>query len=74
MVGTLRYRFRNSALEGKIFAKTGSLNHADALSGYMLAQSGQMLVFSVIVNDRPLDSPSAMSQIEATLLNIAAQH
>lgn len=73
-VGSLRYQFRGSALEGRIFAKTGSLNHADALSGYMQAQSGRTLVFSIIVNDRPLESPSAMSQIASTLLNIAAQH
>jgi len=72
--GTLRYRFRGSALDGKIFAKTGSLNHADALSGYLQAQSGKTLVFSIIVNDRPLESPSAMSRIASTLLNIAARH
>ncbi len=72
--GTLRYQFSGSALDGKIFAKTGSLNHADALSGYMQAQSGRTLVFSIIVNDRPLDSPSVMSQIASTLLNIAAQY
>ncbi len=73
-VGTLKYRFRGTALEGKIFAKTGSLNHADALSGYMQAKSGQTLVFSIIVNDRPLDSPSALSRIDRALLNIAARH
>ena len=73
-VGTLKYRFRGSALEGKIFAKTGTLNHADALSGYMLAQSGRVLAFSIIVNDRPLEAPSAMSRIDSTLLKIAAQH
>ncbi|MEL7486768.1 MAG: D-alanyl-D-alanine carboxypeptidase/D-alanyl-D-alanine-endopeptidase [Pseudomonadota bacterium] len=69
--GTLKYRFRGTALEGKIFAKTGSLNHADALSGYMQADSGKTLVFSIIVNDRPLESPSAISEIDAALLKIA---
>ena len=73
-VGTLRYRFRGTALEGKITAKTGTLNHADALSGYMQARSGRTLAFSIIVNDRPLDSPSAMSRIDSTLLKIAAQY
>lgn len=72
-VGTLKYRFRGSALEGKVFAKTGTLNHVDALSGYMLARSGKTLVFSIIVNDRPLDSPAATRQIDATLLSIAEQ-
>ncbi|MEM8985224.1 MAG: D-alanyl-D-alanine carboxypeptidase/D-alanyl-D-alanine-endopeptidase [Pseudomonadota bacterium] len=72
--GSLKYRFRGSALEGKIFAKTGTLNHVDALSGYMEARSGQMLIFSIIVNDRPLDSPSAMRGIDSTLLMIAEQY
>ncbi|MEM1389611.1 MAG: D-alanyl-D-alanine carboxypeptidase/D-alanyl-D-alanine-endopeptidase [Pseudomonadota bacterium] len=72
--GTLRYRFRGTALEGKIFAKTGTLNHADALSGYMQARSGEILVFSIIVNDRPLESPSAMPLIENTLLRIAERY
>ena len=72
--GTLKYRFRGTALEGKIFAKTGSLNHVDALSGYMQARSGKTLVFSVIVNDRPLDSPSARNAIDSTLVSIAEQY
>ena len=69
--GTLKFRFRGTPLEGRIFAKTGTLNHVDALSGYMLARSGQTLVFSIIVNDRPLDTPSAMHRIDAALLEIA---
>lgn len=73
-VGTLKHRFRGTALEGKIFAKTGTLNHADALSGYMQARSGQTLVFSIIVNDRPLGSPSAMPKIDSALLSIAQQY
>ena len=73
-VGTLKYRFRGTPLEGKIFAKTGTLNHVDALSGYLIAKSGRTLVFSIIVNDRPLDTPSAMGQIESTLLKLAAQY
>lgn len=72
--GTLRHRFRGTALDGKIFAKTGTLNHVDALSGFMQAKSGKTLIFSIIVNDRPLESPSAAPQIDATLLSIAARH
>ena len=72
--GTLKFRFRGTALEGRIHAKTGTLNHVDALSGYMQARSGKTLVFSIIVNDRPLASPSAMQQIDKMLLSIAKQH
>nr|WP_070961677.1 D-alanyl-D-alanine carboxypeptidase/D-alanyl-D-alanine-endopeptidase [Hyphomonas sp. Mor2] len=72
--GTLKYRFRGTALDGKVFAKTGTLNHVDALSGYMQARSGKTLVFSIIINDRPLSSPSAMPAIQATLLEIAERY
>lgn len=72
--GTLRFRFRGTALDGKIFAKTGTLNHVDALSGYMQARSGKMLAFSIIVNDRPLNTPSARPLIDQVLLDIAARH
>ncbi|MCI5045425.1 MAG: D-alanyl-D-alanine carboxypeptidase/D-alanyl-D-alanine-endopeptidase [Aquisalinus sp.] len=71
--GSLKNRFRGTALEGKIFAKTGTLNHADVLSGYMIASSGKVLAFSIIVNDRPLGSSSARRQIDSTLLKIAEQ-
>ncbi|WP_158305857.1 D-alanyl-D-alanine carboxypeptidase/D-alanyl-D-alanine-endopeptidase [Parvularcula bermudensis] len=73
-IGTLKYRFRGTALENNVFAKTGTLNHVDALSGYLVAQSGKVLVFSIIVNDRPLESLSAMERIESLLLQIAEQH
>ncbi|MEM1149514.1 MAG: D-alanyl-D-alanine carboxypeptidase/D-alanyl-D-alanine-endopeptidase [Pseudomonadota bacterium] len=72
--GSLRFRFRGTPLEGKIFAKTGTLNHVDALSGYMEARSGRVLAFSIIVNDRPLSTPSARRQIDAVLLDIASRY
>ncbi len=71
--GSLRNRFRGTALEGKVFAKTGTLNHADVLSGYMIARSGKMLAFSIIVNDRPLGSASARYRIDSALIKIAEQ-
>ena len=41
--GTLARRFRGTALEARLFAKTGTLNATTALSGYMIARSGRTL-------------------------------
>ena len=41
-------RFRGTALEGRLFAKTGTLNATSALSGYMIARSGRTLLFSAL--------------------------
>lgn len=46
----------------------------NALSGYMLAASGQTLVFSVLSNDRPLEARSANPAIDAMLVRIAAEN
>src|SRR6185503_12769172 len=43
--GTLARRFKGTPLEGRIFAKTGTLAGVNALSGFMLTRSGETLVF-----------------------------
>ena len=45
--GTLARRFRGTPLESRLFAKTGTLNATNALSGYMIARSGRTLIFSM---------------------------
>jgi D-alanyl-D-alanine carboxypeptidase/D-alanyl-D-alanine-endopeptidase (penicillin-binding protein 4) len=49
--GTLNARFRQPLLNGKVFAKTGTLDEAAALSGYVIAASGQTVVFSILSSD-----------------------
>lgn len=71
--GTLARRFRGTALEGRLFAKTGSLNATAALSGYLIARSGRTLIFSFYANDVP-DGASAVPAMEAALLLIAEQN
>jgi D-alanyl-D-alanine carboxypeptidase/D-alanyl-D-alanine-endopeptidase (penicillin-binding protein 4) len=71
--GTLIRRFRGTPLEGRLFAKTGSLNATNALSGYMLGRSGRTLIFSIYANDVP-DGASATPAMDAVLLLIAAQN
>lgn len=48
--GTLSERFRNSPLKGRLWAKTGTLNGTNTLSGYLTTASGKTLAFSILVN------------------------
>lgn len=68
--GTLARRFRGTSLEGRIFAKTGSLNATSALAGYMLTRSGKTLTFAAYANDVP-SGTSATPAMDAALLAIA---
>lgn len=69
--GTIRRRFAGTSLEGRIFAKTGTLRGTNALSGFMMTKSGQMLVFSAFANERPTEADSAIPALDATLVAIS---
>jgi D-alanyl-D-alanine carboxypeptidase/D-alanyl-D-alanine-endopeptidase (penicillin-binding protein 4) len=71
--GTLARRFRGTPLEGRLFAKTGTLNATNALSGYLIAQSGRTLVFSFYANDVPGDA-SATEVMDRALALVAAEN
>ncbi len=71
--GTLSKRFVGTTLEGKLFAKTGTLNASSALSGYMTGRSGRMLIFSVYANDMP-EGTSATKLMDRALELVAAEN
>jgi D-alanyl-D-alanine carboxypeptidase/D-alanyl-D-alanine-endopeptidase (penicillin-binding protein 4) len=60
--GTLANRFKASPLKGKLWAKTGTLNETNALSGYLAANSGQTIAFSIMVNGH---RPGSQSELQA---------
>lgn len=72
--GTLARRFRGTPLEGKVYAKTGSLHGVNALSGFVTARSGQTLIFAVYANDRPAEAPSIIAEMDANLVRIAEEN
>lgn len=72
--GTLARRFLGTALEGKIFAKTGSLDGVNALAGFLTAASGRTLVFAVYANDRPSTAGSATEVMDRMLVALAAEN
>ncbi len=62
---------RSPTLRGRVQAKTGTLGEVDALSGFLTADSGRLLVFSILCNDHP--GPGARGVIDA-LVQAAAQN
>lgn len=70
--GTLAGRFRNSPLKGKLWAKTGTLNETNALSGYLQTAGGRTLAFSILVNGHRPGSQAEMPAIEKICEAIAA--
>ncbi|HEY3836843.1 MAG TPA: D-alanyl-D-alanine carboxypeptidase/D-alanyl-D-alanine-endopeptidase [Bryobacteraceae bacterium] len=70
--GSLRLRFHALRLHGEIHAKTGSLTHVSALSGYALRDDGSTVAFSILVNN--YGSPTSgirevIDDIAAAVLN-----
>jgi D-alanyl-D-alanine carboxypeptidase/D-alanyl-D-alanine-endopeptidase (penicillin-binding protein 4) len=49
--GSLERRFSKPPLKGNVFAKTGTLGEARALSGYVVCASGRTVIFSIMVGN-----------------------
>jgi D-alanyl-D-alanine carboxypeptidase/D-alanyl-D-alanine-endopeptidase (penicillin-binding protein 4) len=70
--GTLVNRFKNSPLKGRIWAKTGTLNEVNALSGYVTVASGKTLAFSILVNGHRPGSDAEVQAIDRIAEAIAS--
>ena len=70
--GTLHNRFKDSPLKGKMWAKTGTHSEHNALSGYITANSGATVVFSIMVNGHRPESNAEIMAIDRICEAIAA--
>jgi D-alanyl-D-alanine carboxypeptidase/D-alanyl-D-alanine-endopeptidase (penicillin-binding protein 4) len=64
--GTLSARFGESAVAGRVHAKTGTLAHVSALAGYIERPDGAWVAFSILVNNyngRAADVRGVMDRI-----------
>lgn len=59
--GTLRNRFRNTPVQGRLYGKTGTLRGVRALSGYLDNPNYGKIAFSIVVN-QPRQSGQALTQ------------
>lgn len=70
--GTLNGRFGEAAALGRIHAKTGTLTHVSALSGYAQRRDGSWVAFAILVNNhnrRAGDVRGVIDRICALLVN-----
>ncbi len=57
--GTLRHRFRDPDLRGRVLAKTGTIKGVSTLAGYVTGSSGKTYVFAILLNGRSVWEGSA---------------
>ena len=72
--GTLADQFRGTALQGRIHAKTGSMDHVNALSGYMDLPGRRQIAFVIIGNHQPLHWAQATDVVDRIALQIYRQY
>ena len=71
--GTLEYRLSRGLQDGRVRAKTGTMFGANALAGYVKANSGQEYAFTIFLNDSALSHSDARSRIDAIVRALIEQ-
>jgi len=62
---------RLSGLEGRVFAKTGTISNVNSLSGYLTREDGSEVIFSILSNGSGLPSGQIRSAIDAVVQVLA---
>ena len=69
--GTIRNRMRNTAAAGNVHAKTGFVDKARSLSGYVTTANGRLLIFSFLCNNWTTTSREVDEVADAIAVRLA---
>jgi D-alanyl-D-alanine carboxypeptidase/D-alanyl-D-alanine-endopeptidase (penicillin-binding protein 4) len=70
--GTIRNRMKGTPAEGNVHAKTGTVDRARSLSGYVTTAGGRMLLFSFLCNNFTVPNREVERVQDALLVRLAA--
>lgn len=62
---------RLAGLEGRLFAKTGSISNVNTLSGYLVRASGEDVIFSILSNGAGVDADQVRETIDEVVRTLA---
>jgi D-alanyl-D-alanine carboxypeptidase/D-alanyl-D-alanine-endopeptidase (penicillin-binding protein 4) len=65
--GSLSDRFKSLDLQGRIYAKTGSLGGVKSLSGYVTTKHGEQFAFSILTNNFNLPTKRVTDAIDSVV-------
>jgi D-alanyl-D-alanine carboxypeptidase/D-alanyl-D-alanine-endopeptidase (penicillin-binding protein 4) len=69
--GTLASRLSGTAAEGKVRAKTGTVDNVRAIAGYVETAEGETLVFSMIANNFTVPNSAVDAAADRALVRLA---
>jgi D-alanyl-D-alanine carboxypeptidase/D-alanyl-D-alanine-endopeptidase (penicillin-binding protein 4) len=69
--GTIRHRMKGTPAEGNVRAKTGTLDKARALSGYVTTANGRQLIFSFLANNYTVRTRDVDRAVDGILARLA---
>jgi D-alanyl-D-alanine carboxypeptidase/D-alanyl-D-alanine-endopeptidase (penicillin-binding protein 4) len=72
--GTLAKRWHGHAAQGRVRAKTGTLDRVVTLAGYLGADSGKPLAFAILLNDVPPNQRAAARALMDELVDVLAAY
>ena len=67
--GTLKDRFDDGPLRGRVFAKSGYVNYVGTLSGYVNTTDGSWYAFSILMNDVPFRTNNKAKALQEQIVN-----